>query len=252
MKKVIVCSPSTKKYLKGDKYIIVKNPPKIEILEIAKSMHNVTAIGGGAVIDVAKIISKEPIICYPTTAAGSSDTSHSVYWDGTAKKNFKSSLPSNVIIEEEFIKDLPEKLIFETKCDLISHCLDSLWSKNKTKESEIFALKGLDIISNDQSNYALIKAGRYGGKAIEITKTNLLHALSYPLTGIYGISHGKGLSYLIPRISNLMDITPPEINYSKELIDINWELVVNEAVKYKKFFNTVNVIDKEKLIKALK
>lgn len=252
MSRIIVCSPSTKKFVKDKNFIIVNGPPEKDILKISKTFDEVIAIGGGAVIDTAKIISKNPIICYPTTASGSSDTSHSVYWDGENKKNFKSFLPKRVYIKNEFIKNLPENLIFETKCDLISHCLDSIWSKNKNKKSENFAKKGLEIISNDSSNFSLILAGRFGGKAIEITQTNILHAISYPLTGIYNISHGKALSFLIPIISNFMDTEPPKISYTKNLGEIDWDLVLSEAFKYEKINNTYKKIKKCDLEKYFK
>ena len=74
IKRTIVCSPSTKKFISGDamdEYIIVTGPPNEKILDLVNTIENVTCIGGGAVIDYAKIISKGPVeICYPTTASG--------------------------------------------------------------------------------------------------------------------------------------------------------------------------------------
>lgn len=251
MSDFFVCSKSTKKYISGNNFHLVESPPNSNILKQAKTFSRVIAIGGGAVIDTAKILSKEPIICYPTTASGSSDTSHAVYWDGYNKKNFQSFLPKRVILNSEFVKDLPKHLVLETKCDLIAHCLDVLWSKDKTKESQRFANEGLNIINEDSSNYGLIKAGRLGGKAIEITATTILHALSYPLTGVYNISHGLALSFLIPRISSLMNTGIPKIKYTQSLGNIDWDLVVSKASEYPKFFNTNQTIDKRTIISSL-
>ena len=76
IKRTVVCSASTKKFIEddiNDEYIIVTRPPDEKILDLVDSIENVICIGGGAVIDYAKIISKGPIeICYPTTASGSS------------------------------------------------------------------------------------------------------------------------------------------------------------------------------------
>ena len=93
---IIVCSPSTQNFLEGEKFI-VHSPPTKNILSLQKSFKDVIAIGGGAVIDTAKILSKNPITCYPTTAAGATATSHSVYWDGDNKLNFNSHIPKKVI-----------------------------------------------------------------------------------------------------------------------------------------------------------
>ena len=56
---------------------------------------------------------------------------------------------------------------------------------------------------NKKDNFDLIKAGHIAGNAIEITGTNLLHSLSYPLTGHYGVSHGMALGYFLPKISKV-------------------------------------------------
>ena len=47
-------------------------------------------------------------------------------------------------------------------------------------------LEGLGLLKDDKTILNLLEAGRLGGKAIEITGTNLLHSLSYPLTAIMG------------------------------------------------------------------
>ena len=246
-----VCSKSTKRYIKSENYHLVTAPPTKDILKKAKKFSNVIAIGGGAVIDTAKILSKTPITCYPTTASGASDTSHSVYWDGSNKKNFNSFLPKQVFLKKEYVDTLPSQLVLETKSDLIAHCLDVIWSKDKSKDSDFFAKKGLDIISKDSSNLALIKAGRFGGKAIEITPTTILHALSYPLTGVYNISHGLALSFLIPRVSSLMNFNPPDINYTNSLPKIDWSIVIKKAMEYPKFHNTNKKINFENLMSVL-
>ena len=62
------------------------------------------------------------------------------------------------------------------------------------------------IFGYKKSNFDLIKAGHIAGKAIEIAPTNLLHSLSYPLTGYYNISHGIALGYFLPKISKLLSL----------------------------------------------
>jgi len=252
IKSTIICSPSTKKFIKGDRYIIVKNPPDETILSQINSIENVICVGGGAVIDYAKIVSKGPIKkCYPTTASGSSETSHSVYWIGNEKKGIKRYLPEKVIIEEKFFKDLRPDMFIFTMCDMIAHCLDVKWSLDSNEESLRLVDEALSLI-RDRDKKSLIKAGILAGRAIEITPTTILHSLSYPLTGIYGISHGKALSYLIPRISHITGDNIPDIEYIRDLGDINWELIVEEAYKYDKIEKVNFKISKKILIDILK
>ena len=131
MKTLFVCSKSTEKFgdiaIMGDYDIrLVSSAPTKEILEEVGSVENIMAIGGGAVIDTAKILSKNPIVCYPTTGAGSSSTSWSVYWDGAKKCSIKRMLPRSVLFHPDFISDLSDDMIRNTTYDIVSHCFDSL------------------------------------------------------------------------------------------------------------------------------
>jgi alcohol dehydrogenase class IV len=251
-KRTVVCSPSTKRFIIGDEYIIVTSPPDEKILDLINSIENVVCIGGGAVIDYAKIISKGPIeICYPTTASGSSETSHAVYWKGKDKMGVKRFIPKEVVILDESIENLPDEIMLWTKCDMIAHCLDVKWSIESTSDSIELANKALELISDNSSNRSLIDAGIIAGRAIEITPTTILHSLSYPLTGKYGIPHGKALSYLIPKLANYLDQKIPDIPYIQDLGEIDWKLVVDEAYLYDKISKINFSINKEELIKIM-
>ena len=252
---LLVCSPSTRSYLPQYKRVyVVKGAPQKKVLDLLDSEVSVVAIGGGAVIDTAKIISSNPITCYPTTAAGSACTSHSVCWDGTKKLSIKRKLPSIVRVEEEYVKNLPLTIKEYTTYDVISHCLDSLWSTKKTKESIKYAESALSILKNKYTNVELIKAGNLGGKAIQICPTTILHSLSYPLTAYYNISHGKALGYLLPRICNFFEFDLSRYNnYSPiELNNIDWDLICTEALKYDKIYNVKKQINKNTLTSILK
>ena len=117
-------------------------------------------------------------------------------------------------------------------------------------ESLSLAEEALSLIENKDKE-SLIRAGILAGRAIEITPTTILHSLSYPLTGIYGISHGKALSYLIPRISHITNDNIPDIEYIKDLGDIDWKLIVEEAYKYEKIKKVNFKISKKILINIL-
>tara|TARA_R100000315_G_C5231630_1_gene142673 strand:+ start:883 stop:1647 length:765 start_codon:yes stop_codon:yes gene_type:complete len=249
---LLVCSKSTRKFLPGyDRVRVVTSAPTKDILKEVGTEENVVAIGGGAVIDTAKILSKNPIVCYPTTAAGSSSTSWSVYWDGTKKCSLKRMLPKDVILNGFFIEKLSDEVVMSTTCDVVSHCLDSMSSCKATDESIGYCKEALNIVRNKKDNFDLIKAGDIAGKAIEIAGTNLLHSLSYPLTGHYNISHGMALGYLLPRLSKFMGYDVDDIigEYNIEL-DIDIDFVIEEALKYEKI-HEVNVYISKKILKEV-
>jgi len=251
---LLVCSKSTRKFLPGyDRVRIVTSAPTKDILDEVGIEEDVIAIGGGAVIDTAKILSKNPIRCYPTTAAGSSSTSWSVYWDGTTKCSLKRMMPKDVILNGLFIEELSEDVIMSTTCDIVSHCLDSMSSIKATKESIEYCEEALQILRNEKNNFGLINAGHIAGKAIEITGTNLLHSLSYPLTGHYGIPHGIALGYFLPKLSKFMGYNVDDIiGEYKIKLEFDLDLVIEEAFKYEKIYEFTKLININKMKEILK
>ena len=239
---LIVCSPSTENFLKGEKFI-VNNPPTKETLKLQGKYKNVIAIGGGAVIDTAKILSNNPIICYPTTAAGATATSHSVYWDNGKKLNFYSYIPKEVNFELEFIKSLPKDTLLYTKYDAISRCLDVIWSKDFNKLNKVEVENTLKNLLNPSIKLIdIIKLGHKAGTFIQKVPTTILHALSYPMTSKYKITHGKALGFLIPALCRIFNYNI-KIEQLDKFVDIDVDFVIEKAQTYKKFFNTSKSID---------
>lgn len=242
---LLVCSNSTKDFLQGfDRKKIISSAPDKSILDELSSEDSVVAIGGGAVIDTAKIICKNSIICYPTTASGASETSWSVYWDGSNKISLKRFKPKKVEINSDYA-DLPERVKRDTTFDVISHFLDSLTSIKRNEESEKYCSEGLRLLKDDKTISNLLQAGRLGGKAIEITGTNLLHSLSYPLTGHYGIAHGEALGFFLPKVSKFMGFDVEDLIKDYEVkLDVDIDFVIDEALKYDKIHEANIFINK--------
>ena len=127
-----------------------------------------------------------------------------------------------------------------------------MFSKNKTKVSQKYCTEGLDILRKKGSVVDLIRAGRLGGKAIEITGTNLLHSLSYPMTGIYGVSHGRALGYFLPKISKFMGVDVSDITKEVFFFAVDIDLIIDEALKYDKIQECDIFIDRKTLQEVLK
>ena len=150
-------------------------------------------------------------------------------------------LPKDVILNGLFIEDLSDEVIMSTTCDVVSHCRDSMSSIKSTDESVNYCKEALHILRTEKDNFGLIKAGDVAGKAIEIAGTNLLHSLSYPLTGHYNVSHGIALGYLLPRLSKFMGFDVDDIigEYKIEL-EFDKRFVIQEALKYPKIYEFNN------------
>jgi alcohol dehydrogenase class IV len=227
----------------------ILGPPTKATLKDLGRYETVAAIGGGAVIDAAKMVGNK-VFCWPTTASGASATSHSVYWDGDKKCNCHRTPPEGVHWHEGFINSLPEEVYQRTKYDAISHCLDAMWSKNCTAEVRSLAIETLDILLRTSvDRMEVMKAGHTAGYIIEKVPTTILHALSYPMTGIYNIPHGTALGILLKPVCEMMD----EPNLAERIEPIFHEYtydvstVVEAAKEYSKFHNTTKQIDTDRL-----
>jgi len=256
-KKLLICSRSTEKYFPSfntNEKIVFNGFLNEEHLKLLSTRESVIACGGGACIDLAKIVGSQEVICYPTTAAGSSETSHSVYWNNKIKKSIKRKVPSRTIVEKNFLKNLPMTVIKNTFCDAISHCFDSMASKKATKESNKLCQASMEILKSRPSNENLVMAGNLAGKAIEISPTTLLHSLSYPMTGHYGLPHGEALGILLCKLKNYYDFDIEDFyKIDKRLdLEIDYDFVVEEAYKYGKINFLKNTIEKKDLISMLK
>jgi len=251
----MVHSRTTEKYIKEwkyDKTVLVLHHPIAETLKKADTESQVIAIGGGSVIDTAKIISRNPVIAVPTTLAGASRTSHAVYWDKNRKKSASTAHPIT-ILKPQYLQTLPQNLLDYSKADCICHALESLISVNANEQSKLYASMALELIKKETREDTLI-ASLLAGDAIEITGTNLIHALSYPLTALYNIPHGKALSFLLPKIlpylEHLIQIDIP-IPTTPIDIEADMQRVINEAFTYSKIFKTRTPINKKVLTALL-
>lgn len=133
------------------------------------------AIGGGGVIDEAKIYAKKHkkfLVSVPTTGAGATETTHAVVW-GKTKKNVQTDKPITVL--PPFKIKLSKKARQDTVFDMIGHLVDYL---------------------NVCSDNELVEVGIYLGKLIEQHPTNLTHPKSYPLT-LKGLTHGASVRQVL-------------------------------------------------------
>jgi alcohol dehydrogenase class IV len=189
----------------------------------------VIAIGGGRIIDVAKIISTAsfssgnykniingtkkittkfaPLLVMPTTAGtGSEATSFSVMYINNKKYSIVSEklLPDYIIADIFLIKGMPDYLKACTVFDAFSQSIESFWSIGSTLISEKYAKEAILLISKNIKKYFkesnqnatknIVYASYLSGRAINISKTTLPHALSYFFSKNYNIPHGHAVA----------------------------------------------------------
>ncbi len=218
------------------KFFIKKSEIPIieELIEIVNDIKNfkpdlILAIGGGAVIDYAKMANvidtqadlADKIINYsypykkkftklaaiPTTAgSGAEVTSNAVIYINGIKHSLESELliPDNFFLIPEFLLSSPNKIKASSGFDAIAQALESLVSVKSNDQSVDYASKSLRIsigsyisfLNNPNLKNAteMSIAANLAGKAISISKTTAPHATSYPFTSLFNISHGHAVS----------------------------------------------------------
>jgi alcohol dehydrogenase class IV len=271
-------------YSKHTKHIAINEAKRfkdVEFLEVAKDQYStiinmktekdfVMGIGGGSILDISKIIAQDRrCLVIPTTAAGASSTAFATVWR-EIKDSVKTQTPILLHRKNQSI-NLPHKVLISTICDALAHAIESFWSKNANNRSKRLSRKAIKYLMKyfkKQQIEDLIKAGVIAGEAINITKTNIIHAISYPLTIHYDICHGLACGYLlIPIINYVNDKRLPKLfgfknkyqiisfirkNLLLERLKIKKpELLANLALKYLRIHESPKKVDKRSLINVL-
>jgi alcohol dehydrogenase class IV len=226
----------------------IKNEPTVKEFDglatrfgNARAFDAVIGLGGGSVLDVAKILSvaeaftgsikrylhagvacrrERSLVLVPTTSGtGSEATPNAVLNDeeDRCKKALISDclMPDFVIIDPELTLSLPPGMTAETGLDAFTHGIECFIGKKSNPMSDLFALEAVRLIAgnlrkalaegtNREARYNMALASLYGGIAIANSGTGGVHALAYPLGGEHGIGHGLSNSILL---SEVMDFS---------------------------------------------
>lgn len=203
----------------------------------------IIAIGGGSVMDMAKLSSiaatndytvkdllENPFIgrktvktlMIPTTAGtGAEATPNAIV--AVPEKELKVGIvneemvPDYVIMDGRMTAGLPKKIAAATGIDALAHAIECYTSNKANPFSNMFAMEALRLIFANiekacedrtalKEKSSMLLAAFYGGVAITASGTTAVHALSYPLGGKYHIPHG---------VSNAMMLLPV-MKFNKE------------------------------------
>lgn len=200
-----------------------------------KKYDAVIAIGGGSVIDMAKLINilsaqdgnpyeyikkeKEikkkgrPLVAIPTTVGSGSEATHfAVLYIDKLKYSVahKYLLPDYSIVDAVFTRNLPGHIIASSGADALCQAIESYWSVNSTEASKEYSRRAIELAisnlenavkdSSPESRQAMLEAAHLAGRAINITKTTAPHAISYPITAYFGVAHGHAVSLTLGKI----------------------------------------------------
>lgn len=193
-----------------------------------ESYDAVIAIGGGSVLDSAKLFAAipgqnetdltrylrgafeltgpvRPLIAIPTTAGTGSEVTPFSSIENPEKQKYSISHPSfyptAALVDPELCLSMPAYVTACTGFDALSQAVESFWSVQADENSREHSLKGLErilegfsqVIRNPQdveARLAMSHGSCEAGFAIAHAKTTAVHSVSYPMTAHFNVAHG--------------------------------------------------------------
>ncbi len=199
----------------------------------------VVGIGGGSPVDAAKAVAVAvynglkarqvyavekiqgalPLVSVPlTSGTGTEVTPFSVLTDSENGKKagfgHDSMFPVVSFCDPVYTMTVPPVVTRDTGLDALSHLLEGVFSAKRNPVLYPLIRQGvLDILqwlnraiedgNNLEARSRMMMDSLWGGMVIAQTGTTLQHAIGYPLTARYGVSHGRANGLVLSAIYKL-------------------------------------------------
>ncbi len=197
----------------------------------------VVGVGGGSAMDVAKavailltnggkavdylglgLIKKAgvPKIMVPTSSGTGAEVTFTAVFinEKTGSKggmNGDPLYPDAAILDPELTLSLPPHVTAFTGIDALTHALEAYTSTQAHVLSEMYSLEAIALIAenlpaayangdNLDARSAMLMGSLLGGKALATAGVGLVHAMAYPMGGMFGIPHGLANAVLLPYV----------------------------------------------------
>ncbi len=211
----------------------------LDAVEIARQHGTdlVIGIGGGSSMDVAKLIAvlvgsdqdissiygignvrgqRLPLVQVPTTAGtGSEVTNIAIVTTGLTTKTGVVSpqlYADMAILDAELTLGLPPMVTAATGIDAMVHAIESYTSRiKKNPISDMFARQALALLApnllkacedgrNLEARQSMLLGAYLAGLAFSNAPVAAVHALAYPIGGIFHVPHGLSNSLVLPHV----------------------------------------------------
>ena len=194
----------------------------------------IVGLGGGSAMDAAKCIAQViggggtlsayreqaargavpprsvRLVQVPTTAgSGSEVTRWASVWDQEGNKSSvdeEAGFADVALVDPALTDSMPPRLTAATGLDALAHAMEAIWGIHHDPVSDLYATRALELIRgnllaairapDEVRRDAMALAALLGGLALSHTRSAAAHALSYCLTGRWGIAHGLAVGIL--------------------------------------------------------
>jgi alcohol dehydrogenase class IV len=203
----------------------------------ANAIDLVIGIGGGSSMDVAKLVAvlagsgqpiaqiygignvqgaRLPLVQVPTTAGtGSEVTNIAIVTTGATTKSgvVAPQLYADVaVLDATLTLGLPPMVTAATGIDAMVHAIEAFTSKHKKNPmSDMLARQALTLLSanlltacrdgaNLAARQAMLLGACYAGQAFSNAPVAAVHALAYPIGGVFHVPHGLSNALVLPHV----------------------------------------------------
>ena len=197
----------------------------------------VIAVGGGSVLDAAKMMAMLhtnpgplekfdgiqkckkpglPLFAVPTTAGtGSEITLAAIITDPVSHKKVpvvdSKMIPGYVALDAEIMKGMPPGITAATGMDALTHAVESYLSKASNEATEIQARAAIRLIfkylveaykdgSDMEARDGMALASFYAGAAFGKTSVGYVHGIAHQLGRVCGTPHGNANAMVLPEV----------------------------------------------------
>jgi 4-hydroxybutyrate dehydrogenase len=188
----------------------------------------VIAVGGGTVIDIAKLFAlkraprsemlfdksvpplrEKKLIIVPTTCGTGSEVTNLSIAE-LKRKHTKLGLADDNLLADDavlipaLLKKLPYKFFVFSSIDALIHAMESMVSPKSNPYTEMFARRAIEMILEGYTRIIkdgpdarldylaqFLIASNFAGIAFGNTGVGAVHAMSYPLGAAYHVAHGE-------------------------------------------------------------
>lgn len=197
----------------------------------------IIAVGGGSVLDAAKMMAMLhtnpaplekfdgiqkckkpglPLFAIPTTAGtGSEITLAAVITDPVSHRKIpvvdSKMIPGYVALDAEIMKGMPPGITAATGMDALTHAVESYLSKASSDSTEIQAKAAIRLIfkylvkayhdgGDMEARDGMAVASFYAGAAFGKTSVGYVHGIAHQLGRVCGTPHGNANAMVLPEV----------------------------------------------------
>lgn len=195
---------------------------------LKKPFNRIIAVGGGTVLDIAKLLVLEGVtdvvnafertvplkkgpqlIAVPTTCGTGSEVTNVTIAELTTKQTKMGLaddllLPDDAVLIPSLMKGLPYSFYLYSSVDALIHAVEAYVSPKASIYTKMFSVKAIEMILEVYNELIekgenhrferfeeMAVASNFAGIAFGSAGVGAVHALSYPLGGKYHVPHGE-------------------------------------------------------------